>query len=80
MENEIIDMDVFEENMPNVIIGILKTAMADYKQALKKKQQRKIRKLEAFFYSDYCEQMLAYIGFDEDLFYEKLSRLQKQYV
>lgn len=79
MENEIIDMDAFEDNMPNVLIGVLKRAIADYKLALKKKKQRAIDKLEDFFYSDYCKQMLTYIEFDKDLFYEELFRLQKQY-
>jgi len=74
-----INMAVLEDNMPNVFIGILKRAVADYKLALKKKKQRAIDKLEDFFYSDYCEQILACIEFNKDIFYEKLGRIEKQY-
>ena len=79
MDSDITDIDVFEDNMPNVFIGVLRRAIADYKLALKKKKQRAIQKLEDFFYSDYCEQMLACIEFNQDLFYEKLGHLVKQY-
>ena len=79
MPSETMEVDVFEDNLPNVLIGVLRRAIADYKLALKKKRERAIQKLEKFFYSEYCEQMLACIEFDQDLFYEKLGRLVKKY-
>ena len=72
-------IDTFEDNMPYLFMGVLRRAIADYKLALKKKRERAIRKLEKFFYSDYCEKILALIEFDQDLFYEKLTKLVKQY-
>lgn len=72
-------IDTFEDNMPYLFMGVLRRAIADYKLALKKKRERAIRKLEKFFYSDYCEKILALIEFDQDLFYEKLAKLVKQY-
>ena len=72
-------IDTFEDNMPYLFMGVLRRAIADYKLALKKKRERAIRKLERFFYSEYCEKILALIEFDQDLFYEKLAKLVKQY-
>ena len=72
-------IDTFEDTMPYLFMGVLRRAIADYKLALKKKRERAIRKLEKFFYSEYCEKILALIEFDQDLFYEKLGRLVKQY-
>lgn len=74
-----IDINRLEDNMPSLFMGVLRRAVSDYKLALKKKRQRAIEKLEDFFYSDYCEQILDFIEFNKDLFYEKLSRIEKQY-
>ena len=79
MPSDIPKIDYFDDNMPYVFMGVLRRAIADYKLALKKKRERAIRKLEKFFYSEYCEKILALIEFDQDLFYEKLGRLVKQY-
>ena len=78
MEDEI-DLTILEDNMPMLFQGVLKRAVSDYKLALKKKRKRAIEKLQDFFYSDYCEQILEFIECDKDAFYEKLRRLEKQY-
>lgn len=78
MESEI-DLTRLEENMPMLFKGVLKRAVSDYKLALKKKRKRAIERLQDFFYSDYCEQILDFIECDKDAFYEKLRRLEKQY-
>ena len=80
MESEITDMAMFEDNMSNVFVGMLRRAVADYNRALKKKKKRLVEKLEDFFYSDYCEQILDFIEFNKDVFYEKLGRLERKYI
>ena len=78
MQDEI-DLEKFEDSMPDLLKGILRRAISDYRIALKRKRKRAIERLEKFFYSDYCEQILELIEFDKDVFYEKLSRMEKQY-
>ena len=78
MQDEI-DLERLEDNMPSLFMGVLRRAVSDYRIALKRKRKRAIERLEKFFYSDYCEQILELIEFDKDVFYEKLSRMEKQY-
>ena len=78
MQDEI-DLEKFEDSMPDLLKGILRRAVSDYRIALKRKRKRAIERLEKFFYSDYCETILDFIELDKDVFFEKLSRMEKQY-
>lgn len=78
MQDEI-DLEKFEDSMPDLLKGILRRAISDYRIALKRKRKRAIERLEKFFYSDYCETILDFIELDKDVFFEKLSRMEKQY-
>ena len=78
MQDEI-DLERFEDSMPDLLKGILRRAISDYRIALKRKRKRAIERLERFFYSDYCETILDFIELNKDVFYAKLNRMEKQY-